>query len=71
MKPYGLQIIEYPDVADIQFMAAKSSIGRMPSKSGEYRSYTRSVQVKKAMRRYWKRKARKENKALCACEGEY
>lgn len=29
MKPYGVKIIEFPDVADIQQMGAKSSVGKI------------------------------------------
>ena len=64
MKPYGVQIIEEPDVADIQKMAAKSSCGNLPGKNGEYRGWRRSAS-RKEQRRYWKRQARKLAKLLC------
>lgn len=62
MKPYGVQIEENQDVAAIQFTGRKSCIGKFPSKSGEYKSYIRKSNNKRAIRRYWKRKARLEGK---------
>ncbi len=59
MKPYGVRIIEFPDVADIQAMGAKSSTGRLPGKSGDFHPYSRSKN-KTMVRRYWKRRARHE-----------
>jgi hypothetical protein len=59
MRPYGVRIIECPDVADIQLMGAKSSTGQLRSKSGEYRGYSRR-KAKKTIRCYWKRRARHE-----------
>ncbi len=61
MKPYGLRVIEYPDVADIQMMGAKGRCGKFPSKCGKYRGYCWG-ESKAATRRYWKRKARVFNK---------
>jgi hypothetical protein len=58
MKPYGVRVIEFPDVADIQEMGAKSSTGRFAGKSGDYHPYSRSKKKKK-IRRYWKRRARR------------
>jgi len=57
MKPYGVKIIEWPDVADLQEMGAKSSAGG--------RNYNRNVRVKASTRRRWARKARAVNKNLC------
>jgi hypothetical protein len=65
MKPYGVRVIEYPDVRDIQLMGAKSSVGHFPGRSGECHSYIRSVPGKAATRRYWARRARRESRALC------
>jgi len=65
MRPYGVRIIEEPDVADIQDMAAKSSCGRLPEKGGDFKGYSRSRR-KRARRRYWKRKARREGRAFIA-----
>ena len=61
MKPYGVKLIEGPDVADLQEMGAKSSAGG--------RNYNRNVRVKAATRRRWARKARAANKAACRDEG--
>jgi hypothetical protein len=61
MKPYGLRVIPFPDVADIQKMGAKSSTGRLPEKGGDFKSYSRKNKKKK-IRRYWKKKARNLNK---------
>lgn len=62
MRPYGVKIIEFPDVADIQEMGAKSSVGTFASRSGDYRGYSRSVRKAKT-RRYLARKARALGKA--------
>ena len=61
MKPYGVprgKDIEYPDKADIRQYGLKSSKARLKTKSGEYKSYTRSTENRKKTRRYFKRKAR-------------
>lgn len=65
MKPYGVRVIEHPDVVDIQSMGSKSSVGKLPRKSGVFHSYTRSVFAKATTRRYWARKARLDNKLAC------
>lgn len=68
MKPYGLprdKDIEYPDKADIRQYGLKSSTGRLKTKSGEYKSYTRSAENRKKSRRYFKRKERTVGKLLC------
>jgi hypothetical protein len=57
MKPYGLQVIEGPDVDDIKRMGAKSSVGTICGRSGEHRGYNRPA-AKARTRRYWARKAR-------------
>lgn len=59
MKAYGLQVVEFPDVADIQNMGAKSSCGKFRGKGGDYRGYADGA-VKDRTRRSWKRKARRE-----------
>jgi hypothetical protein len=58
MKPYGVRVIEWPDVADIQEMGAKGSTGKFAGKSGVFHPYSRG-NSKKAIRRYWKKRARK------------
>lgn len=70
MKPYGLRVIEHPDCVDILEMAPKSSIGHLPRRSGDLRNCIRNVRKKAATRRYWARKARKENRALCEPENK-
>ena len=59
MKPYGLQVIDGPDVADIKEMGAKGSTGKFAGHSGDYHPYSRGA-VKARARRYWKRIARRE-----------
>ena len=59
MKPYGVRIEEWPDVADIQNMAAKSACGCLQGKGGDYRGYNRNKAGKWRMRRMWKRIARR------------
>ena len=67
MRPYGVKIIEDPDVADIRYMGAKGSAGRFPSRSGDYRPLS-CGNSKSAIRRYWKRRARRAGR-LEAQEG--
>jgi hypothetical protein len=64
MKPYGVKVIENPDVGDIQEMGSKSSEGRLPNRSGDYHPYSRT-KARRATRRYWARKARRANKEAC------
>lgn len=64
MKPYGVKIIEHPDVADIQEMGAKSSAGKHSGRSGSTKSYIRNPADKARVRRRWKRRARLEGKNL-------
>lgn len=64
MQPYGVRVIEYPDVADLQSMGAKSSAGQFPGPGGDYRGYSRTANKRKA-RRYWKRRARRQGRADC------
>jgi hypothetical protein len=68
MKPYGLprdKDIECPDKADIRQYGLKSSTGRLKTKSGEYKSYTRSTENRNKTRLYFKRKERALGKELC------
>ena len=62
MRPYGVRLIEGPDVADIQEMGSKSSAGQRPGRSGDYHPYCRG-RGKAEARRRWKRCARREGKA--------
>jgi len=58
MKAYGLprdKDIESPDKVDIQHYGLKSSTGHLPTKSGEYKSYTRSTESRNKSRLYFKR----------------
>ncbi len=64
MRPYGVKVIEHPDVADIQSMGAKSSVGRIATKGGDYKGYSRKSR-KARTRRIWKRKARIEGRERC------
>jgi hypothetical protein len=64
MRPYGVKIIEEPDVADIQEMGSKGRTGKLPSRSGDYRPYSRGSS-KRRTRRYWKRRARRVNQEAC------
>ena len=60
MRPYGVKVIAGADVADIQEMGSKSSVGG--------RNYNRNVASKAATRRHWARKARAAGKAACKDE---
>jgi hypothetical protein len=61
MKPYGVRLIEWPDVGDIQATGRASHVGRLRGKSGDFHAYQRS-ENRQRTRRYWKRQARRENK---------
>lgn len=64
MKAYEtIKFEEFPDVADIQADGRKSSIGKFPSKNGEYKPYIRSSNKKK-VRRYLKHKDKMRMKKL-------
>lgn len=67
MKPYGVAIEEYPDVGDIKNNARKGCVGQFPGKSGDYHPYSHGV-GKAAMRRYWKRRARRDGRNACVEE---
>lgn len=67
MKAYGLprdDDIQHPDLADIRYYGLKSCVGRI-LRYGEYRSYFKKSKIKRAIRRFWKRKERKIGKDLC------
>jgi hypothetical protein len=64
MKPYGVRVIECPDVADIQEMGSKSRTGKISGRSGDNRPYSRG-EHKARTRRYWKRVARRTNREAC------
>lgn len=64
MRPYGVKVEEYPDVADIKEMGSASHTGKLPGKSGDFHPYCKG-KSKRRSRRYWKRVARAENKAAC------
>jgi hypothetical protein len=68
MKTYGLEstLIAGPDVADIQAQARKGSVGHFATKSGDFRSYTRSTAARAATRRTIKRGARAAGRAEIA-----
>lgn len=67
MKPYGVNLIECPDVADIHHMGSKGCVGKLPGKSRDYHPYSRG-QSKNRTRQYWKGSARREAKAEIAFE---
>lgn len=64
MKPYGVDVEQYPDVADLRAQARKSGIGTLKGKSGDHHDICRGPQ-KDRTRRYWKRKARRDGRRLC------
>ena len=61
MRPYGMTPIKWPDVADIQEMAAKSSTGRFREKGGDFKSYSRKIK-KRRNRILQRRRARRAAK---------
>ena len=65
MRAYGLEVIVWPDVADIKEMGSKSSVGTLAGKGGECRGMFRNKAAKAAVRRGWKRMARAEGKRAC------
>jgi hypothetical protein len=64
MKPYGVRIIEGPNVADIREMGSNSRTGKLSGRSGDNRPYSRG-NSKRRTRRYWKRRARRTNREAC------
>ena len=64
MKAYGIPRLldrEYPDLADIKYFGMASHVGKYKGKGGQYRANQHSRALR-SCRRYWKRKARAENK---------
>jgi hypothetical protein len=57
------------DKADIRQYGLKSSTGRSPTKSGDFKSYTRSARNRQKSRLYFKRKERSLGKRMC-CESD-
>ena len=70
MKPYGVRIIEDPDVADIKEMGSKGSVGKFKGRSGDFHPYAHG-EAKARTRRYWKRRARAHSKALCRVDSAH
>jgi hypothetical protein len=71
MRGYGLPrntCIDAPNVGDIQDYGRKSSVGRLPEKGGEYKSYTRSAKARNATRRIYKKRERTLVKSLLCSE---
>ncbi len=55
MHPYQtIKLTEGPDVGDIRAEGRHSSVGKLPNKTGEFRSYCRSAN-RKVVRRHLKR----------------
>lgn len=48
----------FEDVLAIQTGGRKSSVGKLPEKSGEYKSYIRNSTTRKRNRRYFKKSLR-------------
>lgn len=68
MKAYGIPRnpeLEHPDVSDIQKYGMKSCAGRFKEKGGDFKSYTRKSSSKRAVRRHWKKQARKQGREEC------
>ena len=68
MKAYGLPRvpeINAPDVGDIQKFARPGHVGRLPTITGDFHPYAaRQSTVRKATRRYWKRRARRDARRI-------
>ena len=62
MKPQGVKVEEWPDIADIRKMGAKSSVGKFRGKGGDFRGYFKSKIAKAMIRRSWKKRARRQGK---------
>ncbi len=66
MKPYGIKNVHtFPDVADIHAQGRKSSVGHNSCRGRKAKSYFRNSESKRAIRRRFKRKARKQAKKEC------
>lgn len=63
MKAYGLprvNEVEFPDVGDIKRFGRPGHVGRLTTRNKDYHPYAaRQSKVRKATRRYWKRRARR------------
>ena len=76
MKPFGYTGVGktkkwdlgFEDVLAIQIAGRKSSVGKFPSKSGDYKSYIRSAKKRKGIRRHAKKALRSKNKIMCINE---
>jgi len=51
----------WPDVADIHMAGFKSSVGSLRGKGGDFRGIQKSKH-RQDVRRYWKKRARREGK---------
>jgi len=60
MRPYGVEIVEDPDIDDILCMGARSSVGSITGRNGEHRGYRK--RDKRVTRRRWKRAARRDSR---------
>lgn len=57
MRPYShIKLTEFPDVKDIQSEGRHSSVGKFREKGGDFKSYTRSADSRRATRRHLKKK---------------
>jgi hypothetical protein len=65
MRPYGVSIIEHPDVADTLEMGSPGCVGNLRGRSGDFHDHYRNPASKAATRRHWKRIARRAGKAAC------
>lgn len=71
MRAYGFPRnfdVQWPDVADIKNYARKSCVGTFRGRGGDHRGYHRNKAAKRSTRRVFKRRARSENKDLCAAQ---
>ena len=63
MRGYGLprhNDVKFPDMGDIRDYGLKSSAGNLEGKGGDIRSSHKNSQKKRNIRRYFKKKARRE-----------
>ena len=65
MKAYGIPR-SYNVGDSIRLYGLQSSVGYLPGKGGDIRSYFRSAAAKARARRMWKRVARRQGKVACA-----
>jgi hypothetical protein len=57
MRPYNnIRLNEFPDISDIQAEGRQSNVGRVYTPEGEYKSYTRNPDSRRAVRRALKRR---------------